>query len=370
MSKSQKISKTTPITGLKYRKILISPLDWGLGHATRIIPLILYLQQVQCQIWIAASGQTEKVLKETFPDIPFLHLEGYKISYQQPGLSFSLKIALQVPKILKAILAENRWLKKNQEIYHWDAVISDNRFGLYHKELRSVFITHQVNIKTGLGILADKLIGRFNHFFLSKFDRCWIPDAAGTINLAGELSHGSIPQNTLYIGPLSRFSKSSENTSGLLLVILSGPEPQRSMLEKILEKQLSSYPGKACIVRGRPGEKWKPADTDNLQWYNHLPIKELQALISSAELVICRSGYTTIMDLAVLRKKAILIPTPGQAEQEYLGAYLMEQEIYLSVKQGEFNLQTVLEKAERFPFKIPLINFDSYQKVLDQFIND
>ena len=196
---------------LKYRKILISPLDWGLGHATRIIPLIRYLQQVQCQIWIAASGQTEKVLKETFPGIPFLHLEGYKINYQKPGGSFSLKIALQVPKMMRAVFAEHQWLKKNQEIYHWDAVISDNRFGLYHKDLRSVFITHQVNIKTGMGFLADKFINRFNHFFLSKYDACWIPDAAGTINLAGELSHGSIPLNAIYIGPLSRFSKNTEN---------------------------------------------------------------------------------------------------------------------------------------------------------------
>ena len=142
------------------------------------------------------------------------------------------------------------------------------------------------------------------------------------------------------------------------------------MLEKILEKQLSAYTGKACIVRGMPGEKEKPADTDNLQWYNHLPIEELQALISSAELVICRSGYTTIMDLVALQKKAILIPTPGQAEQEYLGLYLKEQEIYLSVPQAGFNLQAALEKAERFPFNIPLINFDTYQKVIDQFIND
>ena len=136
------INKTTSIKELNRPKILISPLDWGLGHATRIIPIVQYLQQVQCQIWIAASGQSEKVLKETFPDIPFLHLDGYEVSYQGRSGSFGLKMASQIPKILRAVLSEHKWLKKNQQIYHWDAVISDNRYGLYHKELGSVFITH------------------------------------------------------------------------------------------------------------------------------------------------------------------------------------------------------------------------------------
>ncbi len=114
-----------------------------------------------------------------------------------------------------------------------------------------------------MGLWVDKLIGWFNHFFISKFDECWIPDAGGSINLAGELSHGDIPENAVYIGPLSRFSMNNNITPGLLLAILSGPEPQRSMLEKILEKQLSAYPGKVCIVRGMPGEKAKPADSAN-----------------------------------------------------------------------------------------------------------
>lgn len=364
------INKLTLIKELNRPKILISPLDWGLGHATRIIPIVHYLQQLQCQIWIAASGQTEKVLKETFPGISFVYLDGYEVSYQGRSGSFSLKLAFQIPKILRAVLYEHKWLKKTQEIYHWDAVISDNRYGLYHKELRSVFITHQVNIKTGMGLWVDKLISRFNHFFLAKFDECWIPDTEGSINLAGELSHGDMPRNAVYIGPLSRFSKNNDKTPGLLLAILSGPEPQRSILEKILEKQLSAYPGKVCIVRGMPGEKAKPADSEDIQWYNHLPANELQVLISAADLVICRSGYTTIMDLVKMHKKAILVPTPGQPEQEYLAAYLMDQQFFISASQDNLDLQSTLQKAAAFMFRIPLLSFDLHQEVISRFLKE
>lgn len=364
------INKTTSIKELNRPKILISPLDWGLGHATRIIPIVHYLQQLQCQIWIAASGQTEKVLKETFPDIPFLHLDGYKVNYQGQSGSFSLKMAGQIPKILRAVFFENKWLKKNQEKYHWDVVISDNRYGLFHKELRSVIITHQVNIKTGKGMWVDKLIGRLNHFFLAKFDECWIPDAGGTISLAGELSHGDLPGNAVYIGPLSRFSNYTDKTPGLLLAILSGPEPQRSILEKILEKQLAAYPGKVCIVRGKPGENEQPADTAQIKWYNHLPAKDLQVLISSAELVICRSGYTTIMDLVKLHKKALLIPTPGQPEQEYLAAYLADQQFFMSASQDELDLQRELQKATTFMFRIPLLSYDLHREVISRFLGE
>ncbi len=277
-------------------------------------------------------------------------------------------MARQIPKIIRAILKEHKWLNKNQKVYHWDVVISDNRYGLYHKELKSVFITHQVNIKTGMGLWVDKLIGWFNHFFISKFDECWIPDAGGSINLAGELSHGDIPENAVYIGPLSRFSMNNDSTPGLLLAILSGPEPQRSILEKILEKQLSVYPGKVCIVRGIPGGKAKPADSAKIKWYNHLPAKDLQELMSAAELVICRSGYTTVMDLVRMQKKAILIPTPGQPEQEYLAVYLMQQQLFLSVPQDDLDLHRALQKAAIFSFGLPLLSFDLHQELISRFL--
>jgi UDP-N-acetylglucosamine transferase subunit ALG13 len=362
------INKISVIKELKRPKILISPLDWGLGHATRIIPIVQYLQQLRCQIWFAGSGTAEKVLKETFPDILFLKIDGYAIDYPGNKRSFSLKIIPQIPKILHAIFTENKWLKINQEIYHWDAVISDNRFGLFHKNLHSVFITHQVNIRTGMGIWADKLIRQCNLFFIHKYDHCWIPDAEGNINLAGELSHGSLPGNARYIGPISRFTHHSVKPSAFLLILLSGPEPQRSILENIIEKQLSGYTGQVILVRGLPAEKEKPADSAHIQRYNHLPANGLQDLLEQAGLVICRSGYTTVMDLVRLQKKALLVPTPGQAEQEYLATYLEDQNIFPGISQDDFDLQKALQKAGTFRFRLPSLSFELYREVIGQFV--
>ncbi len=364
----KRISKNTPIIGPKYRKFLISPLDWGLGHATRIIPIIHYLQQLECQIWIACSGPTEKVLKESFPDIPFLKLEGYGVKYPYDKRHFGWKILSQFPRIKSAVKAEHLWLAKNQAIYQWDVVISDNRYGLFHHQLESVIITHQVNIKTGMGNWADKIVCWVNRYYIKKFDRCWIPDQRGSINLAGELSHGTIPANAIYIGPLSRFTDSNKSDAGYLLILLSGPEPQRSLLEQIISAQLLGYDGPVKIIRGLPAENAKPENTAAIEWFNHLPATALQGMIEKAALVICRSGYSTVMDLVRVQKKAILIPTPGQAEQEYLAAYLMQQGIYLSVAQSAFDLQNDLEKAAQFSSKIPWLEYDAFKEVVRKFV--
>jgi UDP-N-acetylglucosamine transferase subunit ALG13 len=366
----QKISKNTPLKGPKYRKYLISPLDWGLGHATRIIPIIHYLKQLECQIWIACSGATEKVLKESFPDITFLKLNGYGVKYPDGKRRFGWKIVGQIPKIISAVKAEHLWLKKNQEIYQWDAVISDNRYGLFHPRLKSIIITHQVNIKTGLGRWTDNIVHWINRYYLKKFDQCWIPDQSGNINLAGQLSHGSIPANAVYIGPISRFTVSHKSNSGYLLILLSGPEPQRSQLEYILSAQLLGFHTPVKIVRGLPSETVKPTNTFFVEWFNHLPANALQEKIDESALVICRSGYTTVMDLVRLQKKAIMIPTPGQAEQEYLAAYLMQQGIFLSVTQSIFNLNKDLEKAEQFSPTFPSLDFDAFKEVINQFVKD
>lgn len=269
---------------------------------------------------------------------------------------------------MSAVKAEHRWLQKNQEIYQWDAVISDNRYGLFHPQIRSVIITHQVNIKTGMGGWVNKIVKRINQHYLHKFDQCWIPDQRGNINLAGELSHGSIPANAVYIGPLSRFTDSNKSNAGYLLILLSGPEPQRSLLEHILSAQLKGYDGTVKIVRGLPSETIKPVNTEGVEWFNHLPANELQDMIDSASLVVCRSGYTTVMDLVRLQKKAILIPTPGQAEQEYLAAYLMQEGIFLSVSQLDFDVQKELERAAHFSPKFPSLDYVAFQKVIHQFV--
>ena len=233
-------------------------------------------------------------------------------------------------------------------------MISDNRFGLYHTGLPSVFITHQLSIKTGMGRLADQWLQRFNYQYINRFSECWVPDAAGENNLGGELSHPArFPATTVkYLGHLSRFRGSLEQASPHILVLVSGPEPQRTILENLLLPQLESLKTAVILVRGLPGQAAEIKASANLVVYNHLPAEELQQKILQASLVIGRCGYSTVMDLAALQKKSILIPTPAQTEQEYLAKHVMEKKFALCLEQKGFNLAKALDLASVFDYRL------------------
>src|SRR6185503_2191019 len=230
----------------------------------------------------------------------------------------------------------------------------DNRYGLYHENIFSVFITHQLRIKSSLGKLSEDVLQKWNYRLISKFNECWVPDEKGEDNLAGELSHPaklpSIPVK--YIGSLSRFKKPGDGeVKDHLLVILSGPEPQRTILENRIIDQIVKYPGTATIIRGLPGEKNILPSTNTIHFYNHLTTEELNKEMMKAEFVIGRSGYSTIMDIAALQKKSILIPTPGQTEQEYLADHLMKKQFAFCIAQKNFSLQKAIDEAMRFDYR-------------------
>jgi uncharacterized protein (TIGR00661 family) len=340
----------TPLAG---KKLLIAPLDWGLGHATRCVPVIRDLLNNGSKIWLAGEGAQEKLLREEFPALEFLPLKGYRVKYSKNGLTG--KLLLQVPSIIRSIKEENEWLNEQVHTYGFDAVISDNRYGLYHEKLFSIFITHQLNIRSPLGKWSEKFLQRWNYKFIDHFNECWIPDDAGKNNFAGELSHPeklpSIPVQ--YIGPLSRFEKKNiEAIKGHLLVIISGPEPQRTILENKVIDQVVNYNGSATIVRGLPAEKNIIPSTNTIHFYNHLSSGELNNEAMKAEIIICRSGYSSVMDIAALGKKSILIPTPGQTEQEYLGHYLMKKRFAFCVQQNDLSLLKDIEEARRFDYQL------------------
>src|SRR6476661_4467518 len=242
------------ITASKPR-ILVAPLDWGLGHATRVIPIIRLLRYRNCTVIIAAKDRTRELLEQEFPDLQFLELEGYGIQYSRKGWRLPLKIVAQVPYILSVIKKEHRWLQHAVEDHSIDAVISDNRYGLYHHSIPSVFITHQLRIKTGLGFIIDRFIQQLNYQQINKFGDCWVPDHGGGLTLAGDLSHPanfpSVPVK--YTGPLSRFTGLISTEEKHLLVILSGPEPQRTLWEEVIIHQLQAYKKPIVLVRGLPG---------------------------------------------------------------------------------------------------------------------
>ena len=332
--------------------VLVAPLDWGLGHATRVIPIIRRLQQQECKVMIAARGRIRALLELEFPGTQMLDLEGYSIQYPNKGWMFSVKIASQVPHILATIKKEHQWLQQAVSAHQIDAVISDNRYGLYHNCIPTVFITHQLQIRTGLGSLADHLLQRLNYQYINRFTECWVPDHAQGSNLAGSLSHPSrlpcVPVR--YVGPLTRFSADAGIEKKHLLVVLSGPEPQRTVWEETILHQLKSYKRPVVLVRGLPGSRELPKLPEFIQVFNHLPAQQLAEVISSASFVISRSGYSSVMDLLTMQKKSILVPTPGQAEQEYLGKYLMQENLALCIPQNKFHLTGVLGLANSFPY--------------------
>jgi len=362
-----KIQKLT-----KFSTVLVAPLDWGLGHATRCIPIIKQLLELECRVIIAADGAQKKILSEAFPQLEIIFLEGYRIKYSKKSRYFFFTLLTQFPKIFRTILKEQRWLKKVATEYKIDAIISDNRFGLYHSTLPNIYITHQVAVKTGISFL-DSLARKIHLSILNKYSHCWIPDFEPiTQSLAGQLSHPQTkPDHSTYIGCLSRFEV-LENQPKLfdIVAVVSGPEPQRSIFESLLLASLRQLKGKNLLVRGLPAEAddLPGFQTKHLTIKNHLDQYELNRAMMQAEIVLCRSGYTTIMDLLKIKQKAILVPTPGQAEQEYLADYLQNKQIFYSRTQQNFNLPKALQEADEFPYSFPEVNMNLFEDAVTQFV--
>ncbi len=282
------------------------------------------------------------------------------------------RLLLQVPRILNTIWREHRWLKKTVSQYQIDAVISDNRFGLWHKTIPCIFITHQLRIRVPGSKFMEHLVQKINYRHINRFTGCWVPDEEKAPGLAGELSHpDKFPAVPLsYIGPLSRLVKKEiTEQQNHLLILLSGPEPQRTLLEEKLLAELVHYPGTATLVRGLPGNNSMLPSTNMIRIYNHLPAEELNTEMHKAALLICRSGYSTVMDLAHLGKRSILIPTPGQTEQEYLATLYQQQQTACTSAQQHFSLASALKEAAQFNYQpFPLSGKNTLQPVISRFL--
>ena len=330
--------KTAPKT------ILIAPLNWGLGHATRCIPIIRALQENNYIPIIASDGIALELLRKEFPNIQTLELPSYQIEYAKNGANFKWKLIKNGPKMIRAILEEKKTIQNWVEKYAIDGIISDNRLGVFSKKIPSVFITHQLNVMTGN---TTWISSKIHQSIIKKYMECWVPDLIGTPNLTGKLGHIDNPNlKTKYIGPLSRLQKILLPKKYDLLVILSGPEPQRGMLEKHLKKEIVKYNGNVIFIEGNIEKEQKTTTIRNVTYYNFMNSTELEQAFNESEMVLCRSGYTTIMDLAQLRKKAFFIPTPGQYEQEYLAKKLKKEGLVPYATQDNFKMKNILEIEE------------------------
>ncbi len=344
----------------KRPKILVAPLDWGLGHATRCIPIVRHLRRLGAEVYLAADGPQATLLANEFPDANILPINGYGIKYSKRRLF--LHLVRQLPAISRAITYEHKWLRRQMDRFSFDAVISDNRYGLSSKECQSVIISHQLQLAMPQKLgWAGPIIQAQLYKYINRFDECWVPDNEQPINsLSGELGHpGKRPAiTTRYIGWLTRFEKPDQPSSTMYkaLVLLSGPEPQRTLLETSILNQGSSMPSNVMMVRGLPGTSALPQTSSPFQIVNHLDAKDLQQAMEASEFVISRGGYSTLMDAFTLGKKCIFIPTPGQTEQEYLCRRLMDSGTALYYRQEEFNLAKAMEDAVSFPFSNPFSN--------------
>jgi len=319
------------------RNILVAPLNWGLGHATRCIPIILELEKNGFTPIIASDGAALKILEKEFPHLKALELPSYEIEYAKNGADFKWKLIKNSPKMIDAIFSEKKTVKKWIKEHNLHGIISDNRLGVYSKKIPSVFITHQLNVLSGK---TTWISSKLHQHFIKKFSECWIPDIEKQPNLTGKLGHLKKSKLELrYLGPLSRLEKKDLPIKYDLMVILSGPEPQRTYLEEKLKKEVRGFNGKVIFIKGIIEPEQKIEKEDDVTFYNFMTSEELETAFNESGIVLCRSGYTTVMDLAKLGKKAFFIPTPGQFEQEYLAKRLKRNAFVPYAKQDDFKIE-------------------------------
>lgn len=319
------------------KRILVAPLNWGLGHATRCIPIIQALIKNNYTPILASDGLALELLKKEFPDLMTIELPPYNITYSKNGKTFKMKLIMDSPRILSSVKAEKKFVENLIENRTIDGIISDNRLGVYSKRVPSVFITHQLNVLSGS---TSWFSSKIHQKIIKKFNQCWIPDVEVEPSLSGKLGHPKKDNlNIKYIGPLSRFTKVDIPYKYDLMVLLSGPEPQRTIFEHIVLKELNDYKGSVVFVKGQVKDKQIKTQQGNITIYNFMKSQDLERTINQSKIILSRSGYTTIMDLAKLEKKAFFIPTPGQYEQEYLAKRLDGLRLAPTCKQDDFKIE-------------------------------
>jgi uncharacterized protein (TIGR00661 family) len=346
------------------KNILICPLDWGLGHATRCIPVIRELQSLGHHVVIAGSGPSLDLLRIEFPLNKFYSIESYGINYSRK-VSLMIHLFMKLPSLPSIVRKENKQIAEIVEQEKIDFIISDNRYGCYHRSIPSAIIIHQLSLR--LPLIMKGAADSYNLRLIKKFNQCWIPDTPDR-KLAGILSTTKskkvIPN---FIGPLSRMTGTRmSSTSFKILGLVSGPEPQRTMFEEILFKQLNGSNLDYYVVRGLPSEQ----NSNFERSFTHLPSQQLNDMINAAEVIVCRPGYSTIMDLAFLKKKAIFVPTPGQTEQLYLARELEKKKIAPMVLQRELSLTSALSKLGEYSgFTDDYLKTNYLQNTLREFLD-
>jgi len=326
------------------KKVLITPLNWGLGHATRCIPIINALIKNNFIPIIASDGEALILLQKEFPKLKSYELPSYNITYPRNSKFFLSHFLFKIPHFIKTLKAENRAVVKIVAKENIIGIISDNRFGCYHPSVKSVYITHQLKVLSGFWTIFTS---KTHQKVIQKFDACWVPDDVNN-TYSGALSKiNSLKTKTQFIGLLSRFKHQKVIVKYDYLILISGPEPERSRFENLMIKIFKNTSKKVLLVQGKVETNQKIRRQNDIDIFNYMTQNQLQQTIAESKVVIARSGYSTVMDLAVMGRKAFFIPTPGQREQLYLAKNLERQKVAPFAFQHQFKL-TDLEILEKY----------------------
>lgn len=355
-------------------KILYAVLNWGLGHASRSIPIIQSLLNKDIELVIASDGEALLLLQREFPSLVFESLASYNVKYSKKAKNFDKTIFFQLSKFGKIIKEEHKQtaaLIKKHQITH---IISDNRYGVYSKIIPSTIICHQINLQHK-NAFVQKQINKVHFSILIKFTEIWVPDFENEFAIARNISSLAIKNKTIssklkYIGLLSRMEKNqTEISPKSISIILSGPEPQRTILEEKLLVEIATINENFVLVRGTENFDKIIDEKQNLKVYSLLKTTEINKLINQSKIVICRAGYSSIMDLLKLEKSAILIPTPGQTEQEYLAKHLKNKNWFYCENQDDFNLKKALTKSDDYSLPKNIFSTKELEKAINDFLN-
>lgn len=312
-----------------------------------MIPLARKLMEMNNTVFIASGEEHLSLFRSELPGLSYLSLPGFNPGYSR-RLPQYLSLLLKVPLLLWHIGKEHHRVKKLISDNNIDIIISDNRFGLWNRKIISVYVTHMPRIPLPRSLKFLEPAGVYLHRqIINKFTYCFIPDLPGDLNLSGRLSHGiKLPDNVRYIGILSKFNVAEQtpeipSVAHHDTVILSGPEPQREIFKQILVKVLKDNDTPVMMFEGKPLAENGTKKNGSITFYNHLPASKMKTIIEHSRNIITRSGYTTIMELVSLNCTALIIPTPGQTEQEYLAEYLSKKGWFSTITQNEIGSKLV-----------------------------
>jgi len=327
-------------------RVLYAVGSWGLGHATRSLPVIQALLERGVEVTVVCTGRALLLLRQELMErCEFLDWPDVPQTLGRSALEFYARSALAIPHMLLVMLRERSWTENLLRRRRFDRIVSDNRYGVQHPAVPSFHLAHSLRFIAPRRVaLLEWLLEAFNYRWFCGLRRILVPDTPED-RLSGDLAHRLRvfpPKLLAYIGVLSRIRARDLPQDLDLFVTLSGPEPQRTMLEEVIRRQLAAWRPAATGLRvvvalGRP-EAPHREEVDGVEVYGYLDARAQEEMVNRAHLVVARSGYSTIMELAEVERRAVLVPTPGQTEQVYLAAYHERRGTIRAVSQSRLAL--------------------------------